>query len=106
MKKIEHIKTTQEFANVYKNAKKWHCDGVIVFYLNANELRFGVVASKKIGCAVIRNRAKRVLRAVFMDISDDIKNGIYLFIAKNGVEKIPYQTLKKNVKWTLKKLWQ
>lgn len=105
MKKFEHLKTTQEFANVYQNAKKWHCEGLIVFYLSANELKFGVVASKKIGCAVVRNRAKRVLRAVFTDISDDIKDGIYLFVSKNNIDKIPYLMLKKSVKWALKKLW-
>ena len=42
----------------------------------------GVVASKKIGKAVRRNRAKRLLKAHFIEASDMLKEGKYILVAK------------------------
>ena len=41
--------------------------------------RIGITASKKIGCAVERNRAKRVIRAAFSQLEGRI-NGSYDFV--------------------------
>lgn len=48
-------------------------------------MKMGVVASKKIGNAVYRNRAKRVLRAIFRENIDKIKIGIFILIAKKDI---------------------
>ncbi|MFX1754304.1 ribonuclease P protein component, partial [Campylobacter jejuni] len=45
--------------------KKWHCEDVIIFYLKKKKKKIAVVASKKVGKAVVRNRSKRILRALF-----------------------------------------
>jgi len=41
-----------------------------------------VVASKKVGNAVHRNRAKRLLRAHFSNHIDNLKTGRYILVAK------------------------
>lgn len=46
------------------------------------EKKVGFVASKKIGNAVYRNRAKRLLRAHFIENIDRTKNGSYVLVAK------------------------
>ncbi|WP_033916122.1 ribonuclease P protein component [Campylobacter sputorum] len=104
MKKFSSLSKTSEFSNVYKNAKKWHCECMVVLYLGTEFNKFAVVANKKVGCAVIRNRTKRVIRAAFADISDTLKNGIYVIIAKPGLNEIPFLQIKKNLKWSFKKL--
>jgi len=40
------------------------------------------VAGKKVGGAVQRNRAKRLLRARFVAVSDRLAEGSYIFVAK------------------------
>jgi len=44
--------------------------------------KIGFTATKKIGNAVIRNRAKRRLRALFVKHSPTLKDGSYVFVAK------------------------
>lgn len=63
-----------------------------------------VVASKKVGKAVLRNRAKRVLRASFACVADELKNGTYILVAKGGVENFNLNMASKNIRWSFKKL--
>ena len=54
--------------------------------------RIGITASKKIGCAVERNRAKRVIRAAFSQLEGRI-NGSYafVFVARTKTSKVKMQ---------------
>ena len=42
----------------------------------------GVVASKRVGNAVKRNRAKRLLRSFLINHTDNLKAGQYILVAK------------------------
>lgn len=64
----------------------------------------GFTATKKIGNAVIRNRTKRRLRALFLENIDNIKDGRYIFLAKKEIVNIDYMDLKRDFKYLLKKL--
>jgi ribonuclease P protein component len=44
--------------------------------------KIGVVASKKIGNATKRNRAKRLLRAIFIKNIDKLNSGEFILVAK------------------------
>ncbi|EOB1664289.1 ribonuclease P protein component [Campylobacter vulpis] len=99
--KFDH---TEEFATVYKFGKKWFCDGLILFYLPANEKKKAVVASKKVGKAVVRNRAKRVLRALFAKVENDLKDGKYVLVAKADLNEFSFLKLEKSLKWGLKRI--
>ena len=102
--KFDSISDAKEFSRVYQNAKKWHCDLAIVYFLESDTSRFAAVTSKKIGKAVVRNRVKRVFRAAFSTLSSELKNGIYIFIAKSGADKVPFAKICKNFKWALKRM--
>ena len=78
--------------------------GVIIFYLPYDEMRVAFVASKKVGKAVLRNRAKRILRVVFYSLSDTLLVGKYIFVAKSEFKNLDYLTFRKNIIWGLKKL--
>jgi len=51
----------------------------------------GIVASKKVGNAVHRNRAKRVLRAHFLNHIDNLKTGHYVLVAKPNLLTSEYK---------------
>jgi ribonuclease P protein component len=57
-----------QFRQVYRGGKKIDCKYAVLFYYRTGEPaqgpHFGFVASKKLGNAVRRNRAKRLLREV------------------------------------------
>ena len=60
---------------------------VLVTYFLKNKLsavRFGITTSKKIGNAVKRNRARRVIRAAFSELKNEVKNGSdFIFVARS-----------------------
>lgn len=65
--KAEHLTRKKEFERVFNEGKVLKNDK-IVFYVTPNDFqhsRLGLVVSKKVGNAVRRNRAKRLLREAY-----------------------------------------
>lgn len=63
----EHIRHRRDFQLVYDTGRKTQCRTMIVFTLaRPGEVsRLGIAATKKLGDAVERNRAKRLVRELF-----------------------------------------
>lgn len=53
------------------------------------------MASKKVGNAVARNRAKRVLRAHFIHNISQLKSGQYVFVAKRPIVESKHKVVSK-----------
>ncbi|GJQ23020.1 MAG: ribonuclease P protein component [Planctomycetia bacterium] len=65
--KAERLTLKREFERVFQEGKVFK-DAKVVLYVVVNSLphsRLGLVVSKKVGNAVRRNRAKRLLREVY-----------------------------------------
>jgi ribonuclease P protein component len=76
----------------------------VIFYKITDEKKTGFIASKKIGNSVKRNLAKRRLRAIFIELCDELTCGTYVFVAKEGINKASYKELKSSILWSFKKL--
>lgn len=99
------LKAHKEFGLVYNRGKSAHSRSCVVFYLPKNgEKKIGYTASKKVGNAVIRNRSKRRLRAIWRELQTTLCDGYYVFVAKASLPQTPYPTLQKDIQYTLKKL--
>lgn len=63
----EILKDPAVFSKLYKKGKKTAGTGISAFYLSNKRPfnRFGITAGKKVGGAVERNRAKRIIRAAY-----------------------------------------
>jgi ribonuclease P protein component len=70
------LRSRWQFRLVYERGKKINCRHAVVFYLHGETGEpppgplFGVVASKRVGGAVHRNRAKRLLRHAVQTTAD------------------------------------
>ena len=71
------VTRNNDFLRLYRRGKS-AADPAVVSYILPNKLgyvRLGLTTSKKIGNAVARNRARRVLRASYREIAPQISGG-------------------------------
>ncbi|QGU00610.1 Ribonuclease P protein component [Candidatus Syntrophocurvum alkaliphilum] len=96
--KENRISRPKEYNNIYKYGKKRLGRYIILFYIKNNlELnRFGFVASKKIGNAVTRNRAKRIMRSIVRQ-KVFIKNGYdIVIVTKRNIVGAEFKDIEKD----------
>jgi ribonuclease P protein component len=108
--KYERLKKRREFLKVAKKGEQ-----VVTPYFILQRvqdefilpelacIRVGVTASKKIGNAVERNRAKRRLRAL-AHLIDTKGSCDYVLIARKALLKGPYPSLVRELKLALRKI--
>ncbi len=71
--------------------------------MKAAEKRVAFIASKKVGKATLRNRAKRRLRSIFRDLKF-LENGVYILVARTGIENAEFEKIKKDINFAFRKL--
>ncbi|PHQ65584.1 MAG: ribonuclease P protein component [Sulfurimonas sp.] len=98
------MKQHKEFQYIYKKGKNIHTQSVVLFSLPKQTIhKVGFTATKKIGNAVKRNRAKRRLRALFCEYSSSLQDGTYIFVAKQSINEVSHQQLELDFKKILSK---
>ncbi|MBO4643074.1 MAG: ribonuclease P protein component [Alphaproteobacteria bacterium] len=112
--KLILIKKRPDFLHVTHNGYKIVKSGFVLQaalsrrFFPAPAYRIGYTASKKIGNAVLRNRAKRRLRAVCRALLplEAVCGYDYVIIARHMVLDIPYKKLYKELKIALTEIKQ
>ena len=106
IKKLGRLKKRSEF--LYVRDGKYRAIGGVVIQMRENpeigdDIRVGFTATKKIGGAVIRNRAKRRLRACASALLPQygLSGHDYVFIARDGTVKRKFEDLSEDVKKAL-----
>lgn len=82
--KSSAIKENKVFRRLYHRGKS-KAGASLVTYCMKNrrgETRVGITTSKKIGTAVERNRARRVIRAAFSQLEDGVTGWDLVFVAQ------------------------
>lgn len=82
------IKTNKEFSRAYKKGRYCVNDNVCVYYLKNSSPynKLGITTPKKLGNAVTRNRARRIIRAAYRECEQYIPLGYDLVVvARNGI---------------------
>ncbi len=114
-KLVGRLKKRSEFIKVTANGKKWVTRGFILVANAQREKskpdleylpRVGFTATKKIGNSVVRNKAKRILRAISQEVltSSNTPAWDYVIIARKTLTTSNYEDLKKDFRWAIKKL--
>ncbi len=99
----QRISRSQEFLEAYSQERKWVGRAMVLFLREGKgaSLRLGVVASKKVGKAHQRNRARRRLREAWrlnrpcFDGAVDV-----VLVARRGAVSEPFE----RIEWELMKL--
>lgn len=75
-----------EFRRAYAKGKSYVSPVVVVYVLKnrCRSLRVGITTSKKIGNAVLRNRARRVIREAFREVSSFVRPGFDIVFVARG----------------------
>jgi len=76
---------------------------MVLFCLKDENPVVGVVASKKVGNAVVRNRCKRRLRAQFQQVAPLLNAYQYILVAKSGLHNISHEIVQKEFHLLLQK---
>ena len=112
--KLQTLKHRKDFVLSNKFAKKIFSKNFIIQkYTNSDSidlnLKFGFTATKKIGNAVTRNRAKRRMRALVSrfvkeDINSFDNKSSYVLVAKSSLNKALFINLYSKIQKCLNKL--
>jgi ribonuclease P protein component len=106
---LERLTKRSEFLRVSKAETKWVTPAFILqIYQREPEgsARYGITASKKVGGAVQRNRAKRRLRVLIRDHLPLLAHpGVdYVFIARSEILKRNFAMMGEDLRWSFKRL--
>ena len=111
---IGRLRKRREFLRVAAGGRKWAAPGLVLqvrsmpkeIELPESTLRVGFTATKKIGGAVERNRARRRLRSIVRQIMPvhAAPEHDYVVIARAGTAKRRHADLVEDLKTALKKL--
>lgn len=96
------VKSKQDFQKVISKKHKITSNQYIIYYLNNDHLnpRFGISASKKLGCAVERVRIRRQVRAMILELMKHttFKNLDFVIIVRKSFCENEFQDNLENLK--------
>ena len=110
MKELISLKLNKEFKRVYYRGKSAVFPAIVVYCIKNRRKnnRLGISVSKKIGKAVKRNRAKRVIREAYRAVMNDVNNDAgchydFVIVARNKCVYQKSTEIEKQLKSALKK---
>jgi ribonuclease P protein component len=108
--RLERLTRRAEFLKVAGSGRKWVAPGLILQARRRDgdvpAIRLGFTASRKVGIAVLRNRARRRLRAAAAAIlpAHATAGHDYVLIARGETVRRPYPALVEDLRQGLRRL--
>ncbi len=99
------IKENRDFSRMYKRGKSFVGPSLVTYIMKnrLHNLRYGITTGKKIGNAVKRTRARRVIRASYYRLYSEIKPGYdFIFVARGKTPFVKSQVIYAEMKKQLK----
>lgn len=107
MTKVNTLKNSRQFRNVYDSGNSFSTKFLVIFYkLNGYSYnRVGISTTKKLGNSVIRNRVKRLIKENYRLNCNKMKTGYDLiFLARVRAKEADYKDIEKSMYYLLKKV--
>jgi ribonuclease P protein component len=109
--KLETLKKRSDFLRVASTRKKWITPAMVIQISDLindddSKIEVGFTASKKVGNAVARSRAKRRMREVAKKVLTGCgsEKHAYVLIARQEILVCSFDQLIRDLKWALKRL--
>lgn len=106
MSDIKTINRNKDFNRIYKKGKSFVTPLFVVYVLKnyKKNIRLGITTSKKIGKAVCRNRARRVIKESFRQLLPQLYGNFdIVFVARKNTPLVKSQDLKAKMALILKR---
>ncbi len=103
---VTSLTENYEFQRVYKKGQSYPGRYAVLYYLKTNHatLRMGITATKKIGKACVRNRARRLIYENMRLVIPAMKPGCdIVVVARNAIVGADFFALGKELKRLLQK---
>ena len=101
---MNRLKRQHDFDYVFSKGKKSYAKTLCMVYVqHPNDTLIGISVSKKHGHAVIRNRIKRVLRAVYYPLIPSIKKGYLIVFVPKVADNYSFENFSRDVRYLLNK---
>ncbi len=94
---FQKITRSSDYKLINREGNRLRTDSLFLRYLRRNDqvVRVGCTASRKVGCAVDRNKAKRRMRELTRLCFGEFVSGVsYVFIATDRVPSTDFQMLR------------
>lgn len=95
------INQNRDFSKVYRNAKSYVSLVLVTYVLKKKNgpLRYGITTSKKVGGAVQRNRARRIIKESFrlLNLDNSLSYDI-IFVARGKTSRVSMNVVMKSMK--------
>ncbi|MEA3212491.1 MAG: ribonuclease protein component [Chthoniobacter sp.] len=92
------LSRASEFARLRREGLSFHGKLMVLSFLKAEpdlETRIGLITSRRVGGAVVRNRVRRRLREIVRALRPRLQRGIWLvLIARQSAAKATFQALR------------
>tara|TARA_Y100001970_G_C13750266_1_gene610654 strand:+ start:201 stop:542 length:342 start_codon:yes stop_codon:yes gene_type:complete len=109
--RISSLSKNEDFKSILNGKKLSNKYSTIFFrkldHLNSKNFNLSVVAKKKLGNAIVRNKIKRRIKNIMRDVSGNIKINSeysYLIIAKKNVFNDKFEDIKAELFLNFKKI--
>ncbi|MEG0894478.1 MAG: ribonuclease P protein component [Oscillospiraceae bacterium] len=102
------LKLNKEFKRAYYRGSFKSHPLLTTYMVKNNKVRYGITTSKKIGIAVNRNRARRIIRQAFKELCNEnfVKKGDYVFVARSETVKSKSNIIKEVMKKQLNFIYE
>lgn len=101
------LKKNREFSLVYNRGKSFAARNMALVYLprKYGQTKAGFSVSKKVGCSVVRNKARRRMKECFRLLLPDLTKPCHLiFIARPPIAGAQYAEIQRDMRFLLRKM--
>lgn len=100
------LRKKKEFSFIYKKGETYHTKYLTLYCYKTKYdfCKVGFSVSKKIGDSVTRHKVKRRLSEIVRLSIKSLPINNYIFVCKNGIESLDYQSLKDEVQQIIGKV--